>query len=422
MGFTFQYPFAKSTYTVNNRNAVLTGYYCGQKNTQYQIRIELGSMTWQSIKQFTRGTTTPLASIFGSGFLVIVSVLAGAVGAYALIAMAGICILAYLVGSVVRFNIRHAETVLASANPPAATKLFERIADVVLVPAYVISITLYLRILSSYGLGYLDADSEYNERSLTTGIIVFILFVSVTKGLKVLEGLEKWALYTTMAIIALLIVAFAVYDIDLLISGSLTLPAFPDKDAWHIITVLAGTLIVVQGFETTRYLGDEYDRQTRIRACRNSQIIATVVYLLFILLATPLMHFLSGEISDNSLMQLAHIVAIWLPAPLVLAAIFSQFSAATADTIGASGNMLEFSNHKITEKISYIIICGFAIVLTWTADTLQILALASRAFAFYYFMQCLVALTVTDRTAGKIFFVVIAMILLFITVFAVPVG
>ena len=380
----------------------------------------MGAM--QAIKKFTEGTTTPLASIFGSGFLVIVSVLAGAVGSYSLVAMAGICALAYAVGSVIRFNIAHAETQLASGKASIITRTCERIADVALVPAYVISITLYLRILSSYALGFLDADSEYNERIVTTGIIAFILFVSVTKGLKVLEGLEKWALYTTMAIIALLIGAFAIYDIGILAQGALTFPSFPAQDSWHIITVLAGTLIVVQGFETTRYLGDEYDRETRIRACRNSQIISTIVYLLFVALATPLIHFLTGEVADNALMQLAGIVAVWLPAPLVLAAVFSQFSAATADTIGASGNMLEFSNHKVSEKLSYVIICGFAILLTWTADTLQILALASRAFAFYYFMQCLVALTVANSPMHKLLFAVIGVVLLFITIFAVPVG
>ena len=374
------------------------------------------------IKRFLQGATTPLASIFGSGFLVIVSVLAGAVGSYALPAMAAICALAYMVGSVIRYNIAHAEPLLEKNSALASTRFFERIADIALVPAYVISVTLYLRILSSYGLGFLKADTEYNERCLTTAIILFILFVGVSKGLKVLEGLEKWALYATMAVIALLIGAFALYDINLLTGGSLMMPTFPAQGSWHILTVLAGTLIVVQGFETTRYLGEEYDSETRIRACRNSQIISTVVYLLFVGLATPLMHFLSSDVSDNALMNLAGIVAVWLPAPLVLAAVFSQFSAATADTISASGNLIEFSRHKLSEKCTYFLICICAVLLTWTADTLQILAVASRAFAFYYLMQCLVAFSVANNPAHKIAFAAIGAALLFITIFAVPVG
>ncbi|GAF68955.1 unnamed protein product, partial [marine sediment metagenome] len=54
-------------------------------------------------------TSTPLASIFGSGFLVIVPILAGAVGAYSVVAMVAVCALAIAVGSVIRFNIKHAE-------------------------------------------------------------------------------------------------------------------------------------------------------------------------------------------------------------------------------------------------------------------------------------------------------------------------
>jgi hypothetical protein len=44
-----------------------------------------------------KATSTPLASIFGSGFLIIVPILAGAVGIYSVYAMAGVCLLAYAV-------------------------------------------------------------------------------------------------------------------------------------------------------------------------------------------------------------------------------------------------------------------------------------------------------------------------------------
>src|SRR6516164_3342715 len=49
---------------------------------------------------------TPLASIFGSRFLVIVPILNAAVGPYSVVAMAAVCALAYAMGSVIRFNIR----------------------------------------------------------------------------------------------------------------------------------------------------------------------------------------------------------------------------------------------------------------------------------------------------------------------------
>lgn len=54
------------------------------------------------MKKLIDATTTPLASIFGSGFLVIVPILAAAVGSYAVFAMAAVCALAYAVGSLIR--------------------------------------------------------------------------------------------------------------------------------------------------------------------------------------------------------------------------------------------------------------------------------------------------------------------------------
>lgn len=104
---------------------------------------------------------------------------------------------------------------------------------------------------------------------------------------------------------------------------------------------------MVQGFETSRYLGDSFDADTRIRSCHLSQIVSTSVYLLFI--------------------------------------------------------------------------CGGAIVLCF-APTLTILALASRAFAFYYFPQCLVAASLARSASQRVFFRLMAFILAMITLFAVPAG
>lgn len=374
------------------------------------------------MKNYLKGITTPLASIFGSGFLVIISVLDGAVGVWSLPAMLAICLLAYAVGSVIRFNIAHVEQSLHDKTAKKSTLWLDNIADIALVPAYIISVTLYLRILSSYALHFFHLDNNLNEQYLTTGVLVSILLLAVIKGLNILEGLEKWALSATVVIIAVLIISFAVYDVGLWQHGAWQLPNTPTKTPWQIITILGGTLIVVQGFETTRYLGEQYTVSERVSACRHSQIISTVVYLLFVGLATPLMHFLGDHITDNGLMEIAKTVAVWLPVPLVLAAIFSQFSAAIADTLGASGNILEFTHHKIRPRWTYLIICGFAIVLTWSANTLEILTLASRAFALYYFLQCLVAFLATQQVGRKVFFAVIAIILLFITLFSVPVS
>jgi len=190
---------------------------------------------------------------------------------------------------------------------------------------------------------------------------------------------------------------------------------------WDIITIVSGTLIVVQGFETSRYLGNEYDKETRIMSCRLSQIISALVYLVFVALATPLMHFLGDTVKDNDLIMLAGKASVLLTIPLVCAAVLSQFSAAVADTMGGGGNMVEATRNHVDSRHAYLMICGGALILAFF-PTLTILALASRAFAFYYMLQCLISMSVARSGVQKLFFGLIAAVLAFITVFAVPAG
>ena len=366
--------------------------------------------------------TTPLASIFGIGFLVIVSVLGGSVGPWSGPAMAGICAFAYAVGAVIRYNIKHAEPLLRAKDSPQRVKVLSTIAQVALIPAYVISVTLYIRILASYALSFVGIDSTFAEKLLTTGVIGGVLLLAITKGLVALEWGEKWALAATVTIMLLLLGAFGFHDAQALAGRGIVLPDAPGASAWHIVTVLAGTLIVVQGFETTRYLGDQFDADTRVLASRDAQIFSSAIYVLFVASATPLMHLLSREVADNALMQLTGTIATWLTYPLVLVAIFSQFSAAVADAISGSGSMVEVSRRALPKRATYLLICLSAIALCWATTTFAILALASRAFALYYLIQCLVAITVSDKVAHKVLLGVVALILAFITAFATPVG
>jgi hypothetical protein len=109
-----------------------------------------------------------------------------------------------------------------------------------------------------------------------------------------------------------------------------------------------------------------------------------------------------------------------LVAPLVIAAAMSQFSAAVADTLAATGNMEEVTHKHLKARWGTILVGGGAIALSWSASTLEILAIASRAFAFYYMLQCLVAITVSKSAGQRVAMVVIAIVLAFITIFAVP--
>jgi len=377
-------------------------------------------MNTQKSTSLVQATITPLSSIFGSGFLVIVPILAGAVGEFSVAAMAVVCAIAYAVGSVIRYNITNAEPALAS-KPGEALIGFERASDFALILAYVISVCLYLHILSSFVLGSFHLDTELYENILTTVVISVIMLIGLTKGLDDLAVLEKWGLYITLLIIVLLVGGFTWYGFN---AWQSTVGITPFKatahSPWEILTIVAGTLIVVQGFETPRYLGDDFDSATRVKASRWSQIISTTVYLVFIAVAMPLVHTLNGQYDDNSLIKLAGVASVLLVTPLVIAAAMSQFSAAVADTLAATGNMEEMTHGSLKAKFGTVLVGGGAIALSWSANTLEILALASRAFAFYYLLQCLVAIRVSKSTIQQAGMIALATVLGFITIFAVP--
>ncbi len=367
-------------------------------------------------------TATPLASIFGSGFLVIVPVLAGAVGPWAVLAMAGVCALAYAVGEVIRHNIVHAEPALEAGTEPLLPRSIDRCADLALALAYVISVCLYLHIMSAFVLRGLNIDAPVAEDALTSAAIALIVLIGVVRGLKGLAATEGLALALTLAIIAALLAGYALHDGALLAQGALALPDMPERGAWAVATVLGGTLIVVQGFETPRYLGAVYDAPTRIAASRLSQIVSTAVYLVFVALTLPIVPALNGRYDDDSLIALTAIAAPVLVTPLVVAAALSQFSAAVADTFSTIGNIGEVTSGRIEPRGGYLLVGGGALALTWSADTYELLALASRAFAFYYMLQCAVAMTVTDSPRRRAFFAAVGAALAFITLFAVPAG
>ena len=365
---------------------------------------------------------TPLASIFGSGFLVIVPVLASAVGPYSAWVMLAVAFVAFHTGAIVRHNIQCAEPVLA-AGERRATLLLERLSDVALVAAYVVSVCLYLHILSAFVLGAFQLDSAFNKSLLTTLVIGLVTVIGILGGLKPLERLERWALYVTLLILVVLLIGFAVYDARLYLdTGWFALPELPRRSGWEMLTIVAGTLIVVQGFETPRYLGGRFDAGTRIRASRWSQYLSLAVYVAFVTLALPIVPVLDGQYADNSLIRLAAAVSALLAAPLILAAGLSQFSAAVADTLAAAANLEELTRRHLNERLGYLLVGGAAIVLAWTGSTFTVLALASRAFALYYLLQCLVGLTVCRNHRERLRFFLVALALAFVLVFAVPAG
>ena len=69
-----------------------------------------------------------------------------------------------------------------------------------------------------------------------------------------------------------------------------SLPDISSTIDLHDVRVLLGLLIVVQGFETSRYLGGEHPAKQRIATMRAAQLISAVIYIVYIGLCTVLFH------------------------------------------------------------------------------------------------------------------------------------
>lgn len=373
--------------------------------------------------EFWKATSTPLASIMGSGFLVSAPLIAGVAGDYAVWAMAALLLLAYGIGIAIRFNIERFEPIEIDRGTPQTIGFISRI---VLAVAYFISVTYYLQLLAAFSLSGLGIKNVILQQAITTALLVTISGVGMWRGLDMLEKLEKYTIAINLGMIGALIAALAIYNVRQSIGGEWRLPEVEPHLDFHGVRVLLGLLIVVQGFETSRYLGDEHSADMRVRTMRWSQIISGVVYVTFIALATILFQADMGA-DVTAIIQMTKPVAILLPALLSIAAIGSQFSAAVADEEAAGGLMEDITGRRISVRTAYAIILGVTLFLTWATHVNQIIAYASRAFALFYMLQCVIALLVAVqskqlplRTWRILLFAILSLLCLAVFVLGLP--
>lgn len=334
-----------------------------------------------------RATITPLASIIGSGFLVLGPILDVSYGGYAPLVMLGLCAIAYLFGAAIRFNIADIDTRPA---PSRWLSGLEEASSVVLAFAFIVSVAYYLNLFGAFGISLTTLNDAYHANLLTTAVFLLILFTGVTRGFSALERMEQVSVGLKLAIIAGLLVGLIVHFGQVTGQGALKFDP-PQVTGWAGITLMAGLIVTVQGFETSRYLGAAYDAPLRIRSMRLAQWISTAIYCLYIGLLTYAFDSDPLSLDETAIIDLMQVVAPILPLLLVVAALSAQFSAAIADTNGSGGLIAEATRGLITQKLAYVVLVGIGIVLTWTANIFEIISYASRAFALYYAVQASIA-------------------------------
>lgn len=344
-----------------------------------------------------RATVTPLASIIGSGFLVAGPILGHAAGHYAVFAMAALCGISYLFGLAVRDNISRLEPLLATDNPRPVLVWLDRAADLALILAYFVSIAYYLSLLADFALKGLGIVDPALAHLVTTAILAVLAVLGYMGGLRWLEHVELGSVGLKLALIAALIAALAwSMGSQLVTEGSVTVkPLAETATGIDSLRILLGLIILVQGFETSRYLGHSYDAPTRVRTMRHAQWIAFIVYMLFIGLLTP---WLDGRLppegGDTHIVELLRPVGMLIAPCVIVAALMSQLSAAVADMNGASGLVSTASRDKISVGIGYVVAAVAATAVVWSGSIFTVIAWASKAFVLYYGIQSLTAFVV----------------------------
>lgn len=345
-----------------------------------------------------RATVTPLASIIGSGFLVCGPLLAKEFGSGAILAMAALLAIAYAVGAVIRFNIVHFENFAATAAPNDAILWWARVAQLALAAAYAVSVAYYLKLLAEFVLRYLPTTGmshAFASNLLVTALIAALAVLVLIGGVRRVEHVAHGTVALKMGIIGGMLAGLACWWL-LMPGAAEAVP--PAKFSLASVPLLLGLIITVQGFETSRYLGNEYSQAVRVRTMKTAQLLSAAIYIAFLALLTPLLKSAAAAEGVAGIIDVMRIVAAPLGLFVLVGAVTAQLSAAVADSIGSSGLLNELSRTRLSVPIAYVLASVLAIAIVWLTDPFQIIAVSSRAFAVFYALQCLIAWLVARRT------------------------
>ena len=343
-------------------------------------------------------TVTPLASIIGSGFLICGPLLAREFGMWAAPAMIVLLLLAYAVGGVIRYNIAAAEPYLQTAGRRDEIVWTARLAQATLAIAYAISIAYYLKLLAMFVLRAAGSQDEVVADIGVSVILAALAVLAFGGGLHKVARVTEAAVSAKLGLIAAMLVALA---LGWALEGNQGPPPPAVTLRPHGILLLLGLLITVQGFETSRYMGESFDRATRIRTMRWAQWISSAIYLAFLVLLTPWLGQAARTDGVAGVLDVMSGVAPSLGLVVLAAAAASQLSAAVADATGSTGIAVELSGRRLNTGTGFLVAAGLAAAVTWGTDAIEIVSVASRAFALFYALQCLIAMLVARRLGER---------------------
>ena len=345
--------------------------------------------------------SVPFASIMDIGFLAVIPLIVMVMGIDAAFFVLGVVIIAYLMGAVIRYNITHIVHLERDPEGQPVDRLIP-ISSYVLAGAYAINIAYYLQLLGVLAVALFDSESQLAINLMATAVLATIGVVGFTAGLAKLNALGERIIPINLAVIGGFLFGLLAFNIGEVFSGDWGLPDLSGSNDVTSIRKVLGTLVIVQGFEVSLYLGARFPQRLRNRTMRYAQIISGAIFVMTFALLTVLFDTPTDVSGVGAVIDISGAVSDLLPFLLVFGAIGSQLAASVSNVAGGSSLLVATIGERLRGRVSYQFIVVPAIALTWLTNINQVIALASRAFAAYYAIECLIAIRISlSQPAGR---------------------
>ncbi len=336
-----------------------------------------------------KATVVPLAEIMDVGFIVFSPVIILSFGYDATWAMLGLCLLAILTGFAISYNISNYEPLIGKPDP---LHRWNSIALWALLAASVVNVGYYAQLLMT--LVWLPLGDLYSPGLVTAtaaALLGILAIYGFAKGLMALNDLgNKSTAFNLSAIVAVL-VAFAAYNLQRLVGGDFDLPHFNAPDNDEAFRKLLGLFVLVQGFESSRYIGAYFSAERRVKTMRSAQYISSAVYVLFVAFSLILFARVTGPNNVTAIFEVSKQVSAFLPFLIMAAALGSQLSAIVNDTETRTEMLARQLGDRLPRQWTFPLFLVPAILVVLLAPLSSAVALASRVFAAYYLSQALIA-------------------------------
>jgi hypothetical protein len=367
-----------------------------------------------------KATVVPLAEIMDVGFIVFSPVIILLFGYDATWAMLGLCVLGILTGFAISYNIKNYEPLIGKPDP---LHRWNSLALWALLAASVVNVAYYAQLLMTLvwlPLGLYTPGLVTATAALLLGILTIYGFA---KGLMALNELgNKTTAFNVAAIVAVL-VAFAAYNVQRLVGGDFDLAHFNAAQNEEAFRKLLGLFVLVQGFESSRYIGAYVSAENRVKTMRSAQYISSAVYVLFVAFSLILFATVKAPNNVTAIFEVSKQVSVFLPFLIMAAALGSQLSAIVNDTETRTEMLAGQVGERLPRPWTFPLFLVPAILVVLLTEVSSAVALASRVFAAYYLSQALIAGQLAwrvERWAWVAFFAGIALAMAVVAVFGLP--